>query len=124
MPVAGVVLLHEQLPVWERHLGRPGKVYDQNWLYFEAIYPFMGNILLEVLDPQMEVFNMADVFFWRYLKIDIINNYQTMMNSNEKMKVVDSKVFDENNLNPEVQSKSADYLIQLIELEHKLWLKN
>ncbi len=101
-----------------------GKIYDQNWLYFDAIYPFMRNILLEVLDPQMEIFSMADVFFWRYLKVDIINNRQTVMNSNEKMKDVDSEVFDGNSINPEVQSKSADYLIQLLESEHELWLKN
>lgn len=101
-----------------------GKVYDQNWLYFEAIYPFMGNIMLEVLDPQMEIFSMADVFFWRYLKVDIINNRQAVMNSNEKMKNVDSELYDGKTLNPNIPKKSAGYLVQLLETEHKLWLKN
>ncbi len=99
-------------------------IYDKNWLSYERIYPYMNEIGVAVSESEMEIFSMADVFFWQYFNSRMLTLDKGELGWTAGLKPIDSKLFNSNGeLNMSFLSNSWENWIQLIETEHDLWQK-
>jgi hypothetical protein len=99
-------------------------IYEDNWLSYQLIYPYMHEIALAVSESDMEIFSMADVFFWQYYDFYFLKFDNALFSWSDNLVTIDAPLFNsEGELEKPFFSASWETRIQLIEKEHDLWSK-
>jgi hypothetical protein len=101
-----------------------GTIYEGNYLSYQLLYPYMNEIAVTVAEPEMEVFSMADVFFWQYYQFGMLTFDNSEFSWTDNLKSIDSELFNsDGELNKRFSSNLWEGRIELIEIEHDLWRK-
>lgn len=99
-------------------------IYEDNWLSYQLMYPYMHEIALAVSESEMEIFSMADVFFWQYYDFGLFSFDNAELSWMDNMETVDNKLFNsDGELKMPFLSDSWENRLQLVEIEHDLWGK-
>jgi len=99
-------------------------IYEGNSLSYQLIYPYMNEIAVAVDESEMEIFSMADVFFWQYYNFKVVTLNNDRFSWSDNLDTIVSELFNsEGELKESFLSDSWNNRIKLIETEHDLWAK-